>query len=290
MERIHIIANPKAGKGRAVGKAERLAALLTAAGAVAHVDVPGSRQEAVAHAGEAVDAGCDCLVVCGGDGSLAGILDLAARSDTALGVLPAGRGNDFARGLGAGGSCEALVAAVGRGRTRPVDLGAVDGQSFATVVGCGLDAEVGRAAIGGTAVGGMAGYVIEALRHLRTFRGFAMCLEVDGRVVHDGDTTLVACANTSTYGGGFRVAPGADPADGRLDVCVVRGVGRFEAASLLPQLAIGTHVGHPAVSLFAASEVRVTAAEPLVALADGEVAGQVPFTVTVRPGALRVVA
>ena len=289
MQKITIISNRTAGRGRAERRARALEHLLREAGLSPSSHATESADEARGIARSAVAEGCECLVIAGGDGSLRNLLDLIAGTHTALAVLPTGRGNDFSRGVGLASSCARLARSIVEEQTRYVDLGCVNGTLFGTVAGCGLDAEVGRLTAGGSTWGGTAGYLTQALKSIRTFRGFSMRIQVDGIVVHEGDTTLVACANTSTYGGGFRIAPGADPTDGKLDVCVVRRVKRIEALGLLPQLALGNHLGHPSVRFFHASEVRIDSPEPLTTMADGEVIGTVPMKVTVKPQALRVV-
>ena len=75
----------------------------------------------------------------------------------------------------------------------------------------------------------------------------------------------------------------------RMGSWMVRGVKRFEALGLLTQLALGNHLGHPAVKLYHAVEVRIDSCGPLTAMADGEEIATVPLTVNVRPGVLRAV-
>ncbi len=290
LQKTTIIANPKAGSGRAERHAIDLECLLQERGVSATRVVPRTSIEARTVAKDAILAGSECLVVAGGDGSLRNILDIVANSTAALALLPTGRGNDFAKAVCGKITPERMAASIAAGQTIPVDLGSVNGKPFATVAGCGLDAEVGRLTADGSAVAGIGGYLIQALKSIRTFKGYPVRVEVDGKLVSDGDTTLVACANIETYGGGFRIAPGADFADGKLEVCVVKQVGRLEALGLLPRLAIGQHLDHPAVTMMLGSEIHIESTDPLFAMVDGEVADPVPLDVAVQPAALRVVA
>jgi YegS/Rv2252/BmrU family lipid kinase len=249
---------------------------------------PGSSGEARDIAGDVIAGGVDCVVIAGGDGSVSDVLDLVAGTESALAVLPQGRGNDFVRGMGLPRSCSDLAHSIVQEQIRVVDLGCANGKLFGTVASLGLDAEVGRLAAKGSSLGGMS-YLVQAFKSLRSYRGYPMRVTIDGDLMADGEMTLVACANTSTYGGGFCVAPGASPEDGRLDVCVVRRVSRLQALGLMAQLAVGEHAGHTDISMFSASEVVIESSDPLIGLADGEVVQGMPLVVSLKQDALRLV-
>jgi len=287
MRTVTIIANPQAGRGKALKVAKRLAAdlerdcrvVLSETASVADTDVSVS---------DALKEGHDALVVAGGDGTVRSVLNGLADSSVALGVLATGRGNDFVRCVGGMQGIVPLAAAIRQGETRRIDLGSANGRAFGTVASCGLDAEVGCRVAEGSALSGMAAYLLQAVKSLRTFSGYAVRVEADGRHVFEGEASLVACANTATYGGGFKVAPGADHTDGLLDLCLVERVGRLEALSLLPALVSGQHAGHPMVTVRHVREVRVSGPSNVPSLADGEVMETFPMEVAIRPKALRV--
>jgi diacylglycerol kinase (ATP) len=97
----------------------------------------------------------------------------------------------------------------------------------------------------------------------------------------------VAVGNCPSYGGGLRICPDADPADGLLDVVTAAPLGRVALARLKPRLRHGTHVTDPLVSAFRARQVRINAAE-IVGYADGERIGRLPLVVDCVPGAVRL--
>ena len=111
-------------------------------------------------------------------------------------------------------------------------------------------------------------------------------LELDG-VSRGFEGTLVAVGNCASYGGGMRIVPAADPADGLLDVLTAEPLGRLALARLKPRLRRGTHVTDPRVSTFRARQIRVYA-EGIVGYADGERIGPLPLDVTCVPGAVRL--
>jgi diacylglycerol kinase (ATP) len=135
-------------------------------------------------------------------------------------------------------------------------------------------------------------YDVAILAELLQLRPRAVTLTVDGVASHR-EVTLVAVGNTACYGGGLRICPDADTADGLLDVVVVDPVGRRELVRTRPRLAAGTHVAHPAVTVLRGREVTLEDGTPagagLVTYADGEPVSPLPATSVCVPGALTVV-
>jgi diacylglycerol kinase (ATP) len=109
---------------------------------------------------------------------------------------------------------------------------------------------------------------------------------VDG-VARELDAMLVAVGNTSTYGGGLRICPTADPYDGRLDVTIIHPVGRAKLLQLLPQMRTGRFAADPCVEQLRARTVQVARGAGL-AYGDGEELGTTPVTATSVPGAIRL--
>ncbi|MBS11214.1 MAG: hypothetical protein CME19_06395 [Gemmatimonadetes bacterium] len=290
MADISIIANPRSGRGKSPKNAERLLRTLKGLGTEAELVVPGSVGESREVAQRAVEAGRKFLVVAGGDGTVRDLLGLLSGSETSLAILPSGRGNDLSRALRATKLVDRLARRLKSGQTHRMDLGEANGQLFATVATGGLDAEVGRLTSGGSSIGGSGGYVLQALKSISSFNGYEMALEADAREVFAGSVTLAACANTPTYGGGLRVAPGADISDGRLDLIVVERVPRPRAFALLPSLAFGQHLSTDGVRSFSAQDIRIETAGSVPLLVDGEPVDSNRLHVAIQPSALSVLA
>ena len=100
---------------------------------------------------------------------------------------------------------------------------------------------------------------------------------------------LVAFANTSTYGGGVRIAPDARLDDGRLDVCTVEAMAKVRLLRLFPSVFSGRHLTLPEVRYFQAERLRIETEEPSEVYADGEYVCSTPVEVRVEPGALRAI-
>ncbi|MCU0620934.1 MAG: diacylglycerol kinase family lipid kinase, partial [Gemmatimonadales bacterium] len=230
------------------------------------------------------------VLACGGDGTVHEVARALAGGATALAVLPCGRGNDFAGALGLPSRVGAVVETVLGGRVRAVDLGEVNGTPFCTVAAIGFDAEVAaHVAAGGAVTAGRGAYLAAALAML--FRYRAPWLRFEGDFgVREGRYLLGAVANTARYGAGIRIAPDARADDGLLDCCLVRDLPRLTALRVIPGMYRGAHLRRPEVEVVRTRELRVTCDRPMPLAADGEVVGEAPARLSVRPAALRVLA
>ncbi len=294
MTRALTIVNPIAGRGRAAKVWERVARHTHELAGAEWVttEAPGHARRL---ARDAAARGYERVVAVGGDGTVSQVAGGLAGTQTALGIIPAGNGNDFSRALGVPATPEAAVRLAFHGRVRLVDLGRVqtaqDCVAFVNVAGCGFDAEVVRRTQSRQRVGGSLLYFVGILRTLTAFRPLPMRLTLDGRVL-ERCALGVAVANGPAYGGGMRIAPDAVLDDGLLDVSVLGDVSPMQLLALLPRLYSGTHGSHRAVEFFRCRECTI---KPLVASevhcqADGELIQPLPATFSILPKGLLCVA
>jgi diacylglycerol kinase (ATP) len=184
------------------------------------------------------------------------------------------------------------VRALVDGRDRRFDLGRAewaDGRRrwFTIPAGAGFDAAVARRAQSLRARGTLP-YLATVVVSVTEHRPIETTLELDGVREPPIPVTAVVAANGRWFGGGMKIAPQADVADGMLDVVVLGALGRVELLRWLPTIYPGTHVRHPRVSVRRARRVRVDAAVPLPTHVDGEPIGATPVALTVEAGALRL--
>lgn len=283
-----IVANPSSGSGRGMRYAERSRDLL----AVNHADIEirptSARGEAEAFAAEAVYEGYACVAACGGDGTIHEVVNGLAGTDVVLGILPCGRGNDFARAMGIPSAPEKAASVLLQGHVRPFDLGKVNDRYFATVVTLGFDSEVARLVYEEQVpFKGTAAYLWGLARMLRVYRGVSLRMTGDFGTI-DQTVLLAATGNTSTYGGGIRIAPNADPADGVLDICLVRMMNAGRILRVFPRVYWGGHLTHPDIFSYRTGSLSMETERPVVLFADGEPVGETPAEIIAVPGALRV--
>jgi diacylglycerol kinase (ATP) len=297
---VTVLVNPDAGRGHSRRVARVAIAELRRLGLVVDVVVTASADQCRAAAAAAVAAGCSAVVVCGGDGAVAAVLPVLARSPVPLGVLAGGSGNDFARALGLPVR-DAVAAArvVAQGSTGPVDLGrlcaaGVPDRWFGTVVAAGFDARVNERMNSMTWPRGRTRYHVALVRELASFRPIPYVLSIDGTEL-ECDAMLVAVGNTASYGGGMRICPDARSDDGLLHVTVVKSISRAKLVRLFPSVYPGRHVRRPEVLTFRGRSVLICSRSPVaapsagvIAYADGERFGPLPVSVAVEPAALSV--
>ena len=234
----------------------------------------------------------DSVIVMGGDGMAHLGLNACAQTDATLGLIPAGTGNDFARAIGVPRSVSDAVQTIVDGHVRTIDLNRLDsaaGQRYVgAVVSSGYDARVNRATNDIRLRFGALSYGVIALRELAHFSPLNYRLTIDG-TERDIEAMLVGVCNTGVFGGGMKISPAADPADGQLDLTIVHKASRAKLLRLLPSIYTGGFLKDSCVEVLRAGSVRVDG-DDLFLMGDGEELGRVPATITCVPGALKVYA
>jgi diacylglycerol kinase (ATP) len=249
-----------------------------------------SAAEAERQAAAAVAAGTRAVVAVGGDGTQHAALQAVAGTSTPLAPVPAGTGNDLVLALGVPRDPVAAARAAAEdlkaGTTRTVDLGRTGNRWWATVLCCGFDSAVTDRANRLRWPRGRRRYDVAVLAELARLRPRQLTLVLDGES-QTLPITMVAVGNTAWYGGGMKICPGADPADGLFDVTVVGATSRLELMRTKPRLTNGTHVDHPMVSVFRAARVELSS-PGVTTYADGEPVAPLPAVAECVPGALSV--
>jgi len=287
--RIAVLVNPASGKGRVSQHAARVIEGLSAPGDSVTTLLGDSAAHAEDLMGQAVEAGLDTIVAVGGDGTVHLALQAVVGTDTSLGIVPLGTGNDAAASLGIPTKDpHAAVRVVLDGHTRSFDVGharTAEGieRYFLCVLSTGFDSLVTERANRMTRPSGDSRYVLAMLAELRAFTPVPYHVQVDDEVVDD-DAMLVSLGNGPMFGGGMRVCPAADLHDGLLTMIWVHRISKVELLRVFPRIFRGTHVTHPAVTQRQVGTVRLSAPGQL-AYADGERVGPLPVEVcTVRDG------
>lgn len=325
MKNFILIANPISGKGHARNIAEQAYAALTESGYQGQLVFTAASGDAMRFAREAVSNGIQSVIACGGDGTLHEVVNgIAVVPDVTLGVLPCGRGNDFAAAVGIPLKPDAAIATLLSGTPIRVDLGrcynsrqpsAVSHQQrdivagtemghaatadsrepmadcyFVTIATCGYDTEVSRRASKGTPLfAGTASYAYAAVETLFYYEPPFVRLEGDFGT-HEGPLLLAATGITNRYGGGFQIVPNAQIDDGLFDVCIIRPVSSLTVLRLMVTLFWGGHVSHPAVSMHQTRTLTIETDTPMLLYADGEPMCETPATIEIIKDGLLVMS
>ena len=282
--RLQLVVNPAAGGGRATKL------LPTVQRALADHDLLVSATTSLKHADElTATAVADerVVVAMGGDGLVGRVAGTVAQLGGLMAVVPGGRGNDFARFIGVPkdvvSACELIPHAV----ETAVDLGYVDDRAFVGIASVGFDSEVQERVLRTKVPLGELVYLYGALATVRVWRNARFSYAIDGV---EGEVTgwSVVVANTGMYGGGMHIAPSASVTDGALDVVTISACSRRHFLKVLPRVFRGTHVSDRVVAVHRGASIVLDADRPFRVFADGDPIGSLPCTVSVRPGALRL--
>lgn len=236
------------------------------------------------------------LVVVGGDGAVQLGLNAVAGTDVPLGVIPVGSGNDNATGFGVPADPRAaLDLIVHQLEHRPAGLltdalrvESASGMSWAmATLSCGIDAVVNARANAMRRPQGALRYPVALFAVLPRYVNPWYRVDA-GDWSWEGRAVVVAVSNIGWFGGGMNVAPSARPDDGEADVVIGGDISRLRLLTLFPRIYGGSHVTHPEVDIRRARHLTITADPPRQAYADGEFVADLPVTVDVVPGAVRV--
>lgn len=283
---LALLVNPSSAGGRALKLLPRVEAALDASRVVFRVQRTKTLEHGVEQALRAVEAG-EVPVVMSGDGLLGAVGGAMAGSDTPLGIVPGGRGNDLARVLGIPDEPERAVEVLLGGHSRRIDVGEANGKRFLGIVSVGFDSEANRLANETNFLRGNLVYAYAALRTLFSWKPARFTLQIgEQRTRLSGYS--VSVANSRAFGGGMYIAPDAELDDGEFDVIAVGAVGKLRFVGNLPKVFKGTHVDEDEVRVFRARRLELSASRPFPVYADGEHLTDLPASLRVLPRALSV--
>jgi YegS/Rv2252/BmrU family lipid kinase len=284
---VHLIVNPSAGAGRAARLLPDVEAALRAHGLAFRVDRTTSIEHARELARAARDAGAIAAAM-GGDGLAGAVAGELREGDGVMALLPGGRGNDLARKLAIGHDPVAAVGILAAGRERRIDVAEAGGRVYVGILSAGFDSEVNQIANSTRLPLGTLVYAYGALRALWGWRPAHWTVSVDG-AEHTFDGYSVAVSNSGVFGGGMWLVPDAEVDDGLLDVAFTGHRPKGAYLRGLTKVFKGAHVDEPGFEILRGREVTFRADRAFTAYADGDPIVDLPATVRVLPGALRVI-
>ncbi len=295
------IVNPAAGHGRGLRRWQAVEAQARRACPDLQVRLTEKLGDGAAQARQALADGFEALIAVGGDGTLGEVVDgwLSAPSRPlagAVGTWPVGSGCDLARHIGMKQSAASLLRILSGPVRRNLDAGLVtyrDPQGkaarryFLNVAAFGLAGDVAlRVAARGKRWGGTLTYLVESLAALTQAEAKPMDLIIDGVAQPRTRYHMVVLANTSTFGGGMRVAPKADAEDGRLDLLTVGDLSRGRLFQRFPSIYTGGHLGKPGIGWQLARKVEADSPVTVTLNIDGEAIGTLPAVFETLAGAV----
>lgn len=299
LKRAWLIYNPDAGRFPAGPLLPRAMRIFTEAGWSMDVMEGHHPEQLRAHAVEAAEGGLDAVFVAGGDGTVGLVADALAGTGTALGVLPSGTANVWAKELGLPRLTWATPLALdeaarrlAKGTVRQVDMGVCNGHSFLLWAGIGLDGKVvnsigprqpwSRAFV-------TAQHTILTVWEAMGWSGIDLRVEALNQV-WEGRFVVAVVSNIRAYAGGLlELSPEAKADDGLLEFWLLRGSSLADVVSWVVEILLGQHVDDPNVVHFSSDQAVFSADQPLPMQLDGE-PHEEPEEIRfdVRPRAVRV--
>lgn len=277
---LALILNPNSGGGKGLSRGLAAAEILKPS--ITHSAT--SYEDTLVAVDSAAAAGCQVIAACGGDGLMHAVIQGCVKYNLTLLPIPAGTGNDFARGLGVEVKDPLSILHKTRVDER-IDLGQLANRYFGAILSSGFDAVVNERANKIRWPKGPMRYNLAMLQELPKFRPIPFTLRLDGLELKR-EAMLVAVANAPSYGGGMLVCPDASMDDGLFDVMILNAVSKPEFLKVFPSVYKGSHVNHRAVEIHRAAHVRIEA--NAIGYADGERMGSLPIEARVAPAALTI--
>lgn len=285
---LALIANPYSGGGRGLEALRKVERELDQKRVTFRSELTESLEHAADLALGAIEAR-EIPVAIGGDGLIGSVGGALAGAPLPLGMIPAGRGNDLARGLGIPADSELALELVLSGTTREIDVGEANGARFLGIASVGFDSRANQIANATRLPSGRLVYALAAVRALATWRPVRFTIALDTETKRFTGYT-VALANNGYYGAGMNLAPESDIADGLLDLVTVSGTNRGRFLAHLPKVFSGKHIELDEVECIKVREVEVSASRPFEVYADGDPLTRLPARFRVLHRALTVIA
>jgi len=247
---------------------------------------PGSGVEL---ARQSVEAGCDVVVVVGGDGTINEVVNGLAGSETVLGVIPAGTANIFSLQMQLPTDVRAACRVIAEGSIRRIDLGRARDRYFLCMAGVGFDAYVIKKTDSRLKrLTGAVAYAWVAVRRFFSYPFRTIVLRVDDQPALRRGYLLIV-GNGKYYGGDMMIMPSADMADGYLDVCLFKRKQWWNLIGYLWGLRRGALERYIDVDYFKCRKLHVWEKGHHYVHVDAEYLCRTPVTISVEPGALRVI-
>jgi diacylglycerol kinase family enzyme len=229
-------------------------------------------------------SGYSSVWIFGGDGTLNYFINHAVQPLPPLAIFKAGTGNDFATLLYGGASVDEMVDIILNANPRAVDAGVCNSQLFLNMAGLGFDGQALKNMQTIRWMGAFAGYYYAIIKTIFSYKEPHYLMSVDGGSPVSARLLLVQIANSSTTGGGFKVSPLADIADGKFNLMRCDPLGVFQRLTKLPLIRQGKHLDRSFVKHDFVEHVTIGTNTPVPAQLDGELIYADHFEFSILPG------
>jgi diacylglycerol kinase (ATP) len=286
---VLIVYNPAAGQSPDLKNIlDRVANLWRDRGWQVQIAATTAPGDATSKAQIAARSGYNAVVAAGGDGTVNEVMNGLVGTETALGVLPLGTVNIWAREMGLSMDMLKAAESLAQSELTKIDVGMAGNRYFLLMAGIGFDAAVTATVRSEEKkLFGAIAYVKQAIQIAWNFRGVRLKLRIDGKRVR-GKILMVIVGNSQLYGGVIKFTAHATIDDGLLDVCVIKGRGMLSAPRRLISIFARHYNRDPQVKYYQAKqvEIRRKRGKALPVQVDGDYLGSTPMSFRVVPDSL----
>lgn len=284
MRKLHVIANPVAGKNKSKESLATVTKILDAKGVPYETHLSAGERDATRMARTLTEAGETEIIALGGDGTLHEVLNgIVDTTRCNLGLIPSGTGNDFAEKLGLSTDAEKALNVILDGEAKPIDYLVVDGVRCMNVAGIGMDVDVLERCKRGKSHGKLK-YLKSLLQSLFAFKGIKVKIESEG-VEEERSVLISAVCNGGQFGGGIPICPEAEVADGKMNAVIVDCIGgKLKIINAFLYLMRGKILQYKSTKHFLCERVRFVPETPCTVQLDGELYKDLRFDVSIQSG------
>ena len=290
-KKIYVLANPASGFRRSGQALQAARTIFTMENWDAEIRLLNNPHDLELSAKKAKKEKAWGFVVCGGDGTLNTALKPLIGSSVRFGLIPMGTGNGFARGLNLPFDPLTACRMIAQGKTKAIDIGLANGHPFANIFGTGMDAWIGQTANHLrflTRISGFFRYFVSGLISSFTFKPKNLIVTVGKRKV-SGLALMAAVANAPEYGLGVKLAPLAKPDDGLFEMIFLPKLKPWQYLSNFPRLYTGKPLSGSTLLQGKSFTIEQQNSDvPLPFHVDGEIAGHLPVTITLKTKAIKL--
>lgn len=289
MDKTILILNPSASRGTAIFQKEKIEAALKDQGIESDVYISNSAEDIEKATENFIKKGYKNFIGAGGDGTLHYMVQKLANTDSNLGIIPVGSGNDMIKTFDISPDIYESIKIIKKNNIRRIDLGLFNKKIYYLgIAGSGFDSEVTKFANETRLpIKGEAKYNFSVYKTLMTFKPKIFEIKHDEKS-DKINTMMMVVSNLKYYGGGMKIAPEADPFDSKFDVCVIGAMSIIKFIKSFPSVYAGTHLSIPHVKYFKAEKVEIDCEKKFDVYGDGEYMGKLPADFQVSPKSLNI--
>lgn len=289
MRKIKFIVNPVAGDGSSKNTIKIIHDRMNDSGIPYSISISGYKGDVENIAREAVSEKYTDVIAVGGDGTLLEAFNGIFDTQTTLGIIPTGTGNDFIRMLGLSKKLNVELNRIIEGNTKVVDTGQVNGYHFLNVVGVGIDgAIVEKTEEVKKVIKGPPAYVYATFSALMKYKCQPIKITIDDHV-YEETAYLVAIGNGQYFGGGMKITPTAEIDNEQFEVVLIKKMPKAKFAVLFRKVFKGTHVRESVVQVYHGKKIKIETLTPLKINADGNIVGEGNCEITIYPKSQKMI-